>query len=111
MVVWRQQAKAQSPVRFDLPPDKWAEEYLVPLGQAPMEDVPSQEESELNMIVKEPLYGACRLAIRRLGKRVFELEANMDDIAERVARRDPSNFPLRFDMITRAWRGVGYWVS
>ena len=63
----------------------------------------------VNRVVKDPVRGACKNAIRLLGMYLFEstggdIEA-MRKIAERVARA--KDFSVRMNIIDKAWDGIG----
>jgi hypothetical protein len=80
------------------------------IGRPQLESLPTHEESEVNHIIREPLEGAYRLALRKLGQRLYDVTKNtelMREILERVADRDSANYGRRAVILGSAWNGVG----
>ena len=72
--------------------------------------VPTRSEMELAQILREPVYFACRMAVRRLGERTFTITGSTDgmrDVADRVAGQMPAQFGRRLSVLNSAWDGVG----
>jgi len=70
----------------------------------------SEEDELTREIVNRPLRGACGLAIRLLGQRLFDLTGStkaMGEAIERVANRDPKSYGCRVDIISTRWEGLG----
>lgn len=76
-------------------------------------DVPTREQSAVNLIVKYPVEGACRYAVVLLGRRLAELVANdyatMLEVSDQVAERDPKREGRRKSILNSAWDGIGFW--
>ena len=64
-------------------------------------------------IITRPVGEAVRAAVRLLGKRLYEIGGTslMQDVAERVADRDPSRYSLRIDVIDKRFDGIGGWAA
>ncbi len=70
----------------------------------------SRAESDLRALLREPVRTACKLAVRRLGERLFEILGStnaMARCAERVAARDEADYQYRYDILDSAWDGIG----
>jgi len=69
---------------------------------------------EVEELLERPISAACRWAIRRLGQKLYHLTGSlepMQDLAERVAGRDPKSFSSRIDILDKRWNGIGDWWS
>ena len=65
---------------------------------------------EAGQILQEPVYFACRLAVRRLGERLHAVAGGtngMRDAAHRVANVHPARGAPILCMLESAWDGVG----
>ena len=72
--------------------------------------VPTRSEIEVTQLLREPVYAACRMAVRRLGEQAFTITGGTDgmrDVAERVADRTPALYGRRLSIMDGAWDGVG----
>lgn len=72
--------------------------------------VPTRSEIEVTQLLREPVYAACRIAVRRLGEQAFIVTGGTDgmrDVAERVADRIPALYGRRLSIMDGAWDGVG----
>jgi hypothetical protein len=83
-----------------------------PLGEIALEGViyaaaRSHREDDVARIIRDPVAMACQIALRILGKRLFELigsHERMIDVAERAA--DGANKLRRRAVVAVAWRPI-----
>ncbi len=72
--------------------------------------IPTRADMELRQLLRQPVYSACRIGVRRLGAQAFSVTGSTDgmrEIAERVADRVSGQFGRRLAMMDSAWDGVG----
>ena len=65
---------------------------------------------EVGQLLRESLYFACRLAVRRLGERLHAVAGGTDGMrtaAHRVASIHPARGASLLCMLESAWDGVG----
>ncbi len=82
---------------------------LIPLN-AIKTDLPSRKEIRRSEIIKAPVVGALRLAIREIGVWLWDKTSNLDqmqDMVERIADRHPEKSAYLADAIDCAWDGIG----
>lgn len=76
----------------------------------PSKPVRTRAEMEVGQLLQEPIYFACRLAVRRLGERLHSIAGGTDGMRQ-AAYRVMSNHPARgapvLCMLESAWDGVG----
>jgi hypothetical protein len=85
---------------------------VVSFAELAEQPILSRKQSAIAEIVKRPVSGAVRYAIRLLGERIHELTGSTDtmrDLAERVAGRDQSRWGHRIDILDKRWDGIGGW--
>lgn len=76
----------------------------------PLKPVKTRAEMEVGQILQEPIYFACRLAVRRLGERLHSIAdgmVGMRHAAHRVASGHPVRETPILCMLESAWDGVG----
>ena len=92
---------------------RWPEPALYHIRATPYDSskpVKTRVEMEVGQLLQEPVYFACRLAVRRLGERVHAVAdgtAGMRRIAHRVARVHPARGAPILSILESAWDGVG----
>ena len=72
--------------------------------------IPTRAEMEVTQLLREPVYSALRIGIRRLGAETFKVTGGTDgmrEVAERVADRVPGQYGRRLATMDSAWDGVG----
>ena len=65
---------------------------------------------EMDMIIRSPVEGALRLAVRSIGEELFKVlkgPVQMMRLARRVCSEDESNWSNRMTIIDAAWQGIG----
>ncbi len=93
---------------------RWPEPALFHIRATPFDPskvIRSRAEMQVDQILQEPVYFACRLAVRRLGERAHAVAGGTDGmraIAERVADTDPARGGRLLSMLDSAWDGVGF---
>jgi hypothetical protein len=73
-------------------------------------DLPSRKEIRRSEIIKAPVAGALRVAIREIGEWLWDKTSNLDqmqDMVERIAARHPEKSAYLADAIDSAWDGIG----
>ena len=92
---------------------RWPEPALFHIRAAPLDPskpVRTRAEMEVGQILQEPVYFACRLAVRRLGERLHAVAdgtVGMRHAAYRVANVHPARGAPLLCMLESAWDGVG----
>ena len=92
---------------------RWPEPALFHIKAMPFDPsrpVRSRAEMEIGQLLQEPLYFACRLAVRRLGERLHAVAGGTDGMrhaAYRVANIHPVKGAPVLTMLESAWDGVG----
>ena len=72
--------------------------------------IPTRAEMELTQLLRQPVYFALRMAVRRLGERVFTVTGSTDgmrEVADRIADMASKQSGRRLAMMDSAWDGVG----
>ncbi len=92
---------------------KWP---VVPIAASPLkffdlsEPVSTRAKMEVTQILRQPVYFALRLAVRRMGQQAFSVTGSTDgmrEVAERVAGMVPAQYGRRASMLDSAWDGIG----
>ena len=94
--------------------ERWPEPALYHIKAMPYDPskpVRTRAEMEVGQLLQEPVYFACRLAVRRLGERLHSIAGGTDGMrqaAYRVMRSHPAarDAPI-LGMLESAWDGVG----
>ncbi len=92
---------------------RWPEPALYHIKPMPFDlskPVKSRAEREMGQLLQEPLYFACRLAVRRLGERLHTIAGGTNGMrlaAHRVANIHPDRGAPILCMLESAWDGVG----
>ncbi len=92
---------------------RWPEPALFHIRATPFDPskpVRSRAEVEVGQLLQEPVYFACRLAVRRLGERLHAVAGGtngMRHIADRVADTSPAEGGRLLSMMDSAWDGIG----
>ena len=92
---------------------KWPEPPLFHIRALPFDPskpVRTRAEMEVGQLLQEPVYFACRLAVRRLGERLHTIAGGtvgMRQAAYRVADVYPARGAPVLCMLESAWDGVG----
>ena len=92
---------------------RWPEPALFHIKATPFDPsrpVRSRAEMEVGQLLQEPLYFACRLAVRRLGERLHAVAGGTDGMrhaAYRVANIHSVEGAPILTMLESAWDGVG----
>ena len=93
--------------------ERWPEPALYHIKAMPYDPskpVRTRAEMEVGQLLQEPVYFACRLAVRRLGERLHSIAGGTDGMrqtAYRVTRSHPTRDAPILGMIESAWDGVG----
>ena len=93
--------------------ERWPEPALYHIKAMPYDPskpVRTRADMEVGQLLQEPVYFACRLAVRRLGERVHAVAdgtAGMRWVANRVAHADLDKGTRMLSMLDSAWDGVG----
>lgn len=72
--------------------------------------IPTRAEMEIAQILRQPVYSACRIGVRRLGAHAFAVTGSTDgmrEVADRVADMAPAEAGRRLATMNSAWDGVG----
>ena len=81
--------------------------------------IPNLRDLAISRVLRDPVRGACRNAIRLLGERIFELTGDIDVMRE-ISEIDevcPAKYEQRImSIFNSAWDGIGaegkgYWVA
>jgi hypothetical protein len=66
-------------------------------------------ETKTSELLRNPVGEACRMAIRKLGKRLYELGGLqlMTDVCDRVGDMDQAHSGQRIDIMDKRWDGIG----
>ncbi len=70
----------------------------------------TRAEIEISTLLNQPVGVACRLAVRRLGRHLFEVTESTDkmrEVGERAADQDLQRYGRRVAMVDSAWAGIG----
>ena len=92
---------------------RWPEPALFHIRATPYDPskpVRTRAETQVDQILQEPIYFACRLAVRRLGERLHAIAdgtVGMRHAAHRVASVHPVRGAPILSMLESAWDGVG----
>ena len=92
---------------------RWPEPPLFHIRATPFDPskpVRTRAEMEVGQLLQEPVYFACRLAIRRLGERLHVIAGGTDGMrraAFRVVDIHPDRGAPILCMLESAWDGVG----
>ncbi len=92
---------------------RWPEPALFHIRATPFNPAKparTRAEMEVGQLLQEPVYFACRLAVRRLGERLHAVAggtAGMRHAAHRVANVHPARGSPLLCMLESAWDGVG----
>ena len=92
---------------------RWPEPALYHIRATPFDPskpVRARAEMEIGQLLQEPVYFACRLAVRRLGERLHSVAGGTDGMrraAHQVARVHPVRGAPILCMLESAWDGVG----
>ena len=92
---------------------RWPEPALFHIRALPFDPskpVRPRAEMEVGQLLQEPVYFACRLAVRRLGERLHSIAGGTDGMrnaAHRVASAHPVRGASVLCMLESAWDGVG----
>ena len=92
---------------------RWPEPALFHIKARPYDPskvVRTRAEMEVGQLLQEPVYFACRVAVRRLGERLHAVAGGTDGMrtaAYRVADVHPVKGAPILTMLESAWDGVG----
>lgn len=92
---------------------RWPEPPLFHIRATPFDPsrpVKTRAEMEVGQLLQEPVYFACRLAVRRLGERLHAVADGTDGMrrtAHRVADLHPVRGAPVLSILESAWDGVG----
>ena len=71
---------------------------------------PTMLQCQIDEIIKDPVRGVYKNAVRLLGERIFGLTGDISvmlKISERVADRDKNQCDYRYAVIDETWDGIG----
>lgn len=80
------------------------------LAREAIENLARTEEGRFaHRLFNDPVRAALVHAVRRLGKRLFEIGGlqAMQDACDRVSERDPRNWDRRTNIMDKRWDGIG----
>ena len=83
---------------------------LVRFGDIMNQEIPTPKQARRSRIIRNPLLGAYRLAMREIGDHVWEHTKSYKDmrsVLEDVAKRHPECSGALYSAIDHIWDGVG----